>query len=166
MKDILEKSNYSPFYLTSKKRLTYNFEAYKSALEGLDSAFIGYAVKANHNLHIMRHLASLGSGAVLVSGNELKTAILAGFDTNKMVFNGNGKMLHELELAVENGVLVNIDSEFDLEHIIQAAKNTGKKARAMLRINPDVDPKVHAYVSTGMASSKFGINNSKIGDYL
>jgi diaminopimelate decarboxylase len=66
----------------------------------------------------MRYLASLGSGAVLVSGNELKMALLAGFDTNKMVFNGNGKMLHELELAVENGVLVNIDSEFDLEHII------------------------------------------------
>ena len=166
VKDILEKSTYSPFYLTSKKQLTYNFDAYKEALKGLDSAFIGYAVKANHNLHIMRYLASLGSGAVLVSGNELKTALIAGFDPSKMVFNGNGKMLHELELAVQNNVLVNIDSEFDLEHIIQASKNTGVKARAMLRINPDVDPKVHAYVSTGMASSKFGINNALIGDYL
>ena len=57
-------------------------------------------MKANHNLHIMRYLASLGSGAVLVSGNELKTALIAGFDPSKMVFNGNGKMLHELELAV------------------------------------------------------------------
>jgi len=92
--------------------------------------------------------------------------LIAGFDPSKMVFNGNGKMLHELELAVQNNVLVNIDSEFDLEHIIQASKNTGVKARAMLRINPDVDPKVHAYVSTGMASSKFGINNALIGDYL
>ena len=146
--------------------MTYNLEAYKEALKGLDSAFIGYAVKANHNLHILRYLASLGSGAVLVSGNELKIALLAGFDPSKMVFNGNGKMLHELELAVKNNVLVNIDSEFDLEHIIQASKNTGVKARAMLRINPDVDPKVHAYVSTGMASSKFGINNELIGDYL
>lgn len=125
VKDILEKSTYSPFYLTSKKQLTYNLEAYKEALQGLDSAFIGYAVKANHNLHIMRYLASLGSGAVLVSGNELKTALIAGFDPSKMVFNGNGKMLHELELAVQNKVLVNIDSEFDLEHIIQASKNTG-----------------------------------------
>jgi len=69
-------------------------------------------------MHVLRYLASLGSGAVLVSGNELKTAIKAGFDTKKMVFNGNGKMLHELEYAVENDVLVNIDSEFDLEHII------------------------------------------------
>ena len=98
--------------------MTYNFEAYKSALEGLDSAFIGYAVKANHNLHVMRYLASMGCGAVLVSGNELKTALFAGFNPSKMVFNGNGKMLDELVLAVENEVLVNIDSEFDLEHII------------------------------------------------
>jgi len=61
---------------------------------------------------------------------------------------------------------VNVDSEFDLEHIIQAAQNTGKRARALLRINPDVDPKVHRYVSTGLANSKFGIENSKIIKYL
>jgi diaminopimelate decarboxylase len=76
-----------------------------------------------------------------------------------MVFNGNGKMLDELVLAVENEILVNIDSEFDLQHIIEASKIAGKQAKAMLRINPDVDPKVHPYVSTGMASSKFGIQN-------
>ena len=76
----------------SKDKLKENFDAYKTALEGLDSAFIGYAVKANHNLHLMRYLANLGCGAVLVSGNELRTAILAGFDLNKIVFNGNGKM--------------------------------------------------------------------------
>lgn len=117
-------------------------------------------------MHVLRYLAGLGCGAVLVSGNELKTAIKAGFNPQKMVFNGNGKMQDELDLAVETGILVNIDSEFDLDHIIQASKNTGKKARAMLRINPDVDPKVHKYVSTGMASSKFGIENAKIKDYL
>lgn len=166
VRDIANSTGYSPFYLTSKSQLTANFNAYKNALEGLDSAFIGYAVKANHNMHILRYLASLGCGAVLVSGNELKTAIKAGFDTEKMVFNGNGKMQEELDLAVEKGVLVNIDSEFDLDHIIQAGKNAGKKARAMLRINPDVDPKVHKYVSTGMASSKFGIENTKIKAYL
>ena len=150
----------------SKDKLKENFDAYKTALEGLDSAFIGYAVKANHNLHLMRYLASLGCGAVLVSGNELRTALMAGFDKNKMVFNGNGKMENELFLAVENGVLVNIDSEFDLDHIIEASKNLGVKARCLLRINPDVDPKVHPYVSTGMASSKFGIENSKLNEYL
>lgn len=90
--EIANSTGYSPFYLTSKSQLTANFNAYKNALEGLDSAFIGYAVKANHNMHILRYLAGLGCGAVLVSGNELKTAIKAGFDTEKMVFNGNGKM--------------------------------------------------------------------------
>lgn len=166
VKDIAERVTYSPFYLMSKSQLRKNFEAYKTALEGLDSAFIGYAVKANHNLHVMRYLAGLGCGAVLVSGNELRTAIMAGFSTDKMVFNGNGKMQEELNFAVENNVLVNIDSEFDLRHIIEAGKVTGKKARAMLRINPNVDPKVHPYVSTGMAGSKFGIENAKIDKYL
>ena len=85
---------------------------------------------------------------------------------NKIVFNGNGKMLNELFGAVKYGVLINIDSDFDLDHIIEAAKKAGTKARCLLRINPDVDPKVHPYVSTGMASSKFGIENAKLNDYL
>jgi len=75
-------------------------------------------------------------------------------------------MLKELIVAVNYEVLVNIDSDFDLDHIIEAAKQAGKKARCLLRINPDVDPKVHPYVSTGMASSKFGIENAKLNDYL
>lgn len=91
----------------------------------------------------MRHLAGLGCGAVLVSAKELRAAIKAGFDTKKMVFNGNGKMQGEFDLAVEHGVLVNIESELDLDQLIQAGKNTGKKARAMLGINLDSDPKVH-----------------------
>ena len=80
----------SPFYLMSKGQLNKNYLAYEHALEGIDS-FIGYAVKANHNLNLLKHLASLGSGAVLVSGCELQTAIIAGFSKTKMVFNGNGK---------------------------------------------------------------------------
>ena len=146
----------SPFYLMSKSQLNKNYLAYEHALEGIDS-FIGYAVKANHNLNLLKHLASLGSGAVLVSGCELQTAIIAGFSKTKMVFNGNGKTQQEINLAVEHEILINIDSEFDLEHIIQAGGQIGKKARAILRINPDIDPKVHPYVSTGLASSKFGI---------
>jgi diaminopimelate decarboxylase len=75
----------------SKAQLELNFNAYKQAIEGLDSAFIGYAVKANNNLNVLKHLASMGSGAVLVSGNEIRVAIHAGFSPEKMVFNGNGK---------------------------------------------------------------------------
>ena len=155
----------SPFYLMSKGQLNKNYLAYEHALEGIDS-FIGYAVKANHNLNLLKHLASLGSGAVLVSGCELQTAIIAGFSKAKMVFNGNGKTQQEINLAVEHEILINIDSEFDLEHIIQAGEQIRKKARAILRINPDIDPKVHPYVSTGLASSKFGIQNSKLPAYL
>lgn len=164
--DIFDSTSYKPFYLMSKSQLNKNFEAYKVALEGLDSAFIGYAVKANHNMHVLRHLAELGSGAVLVSGNEIRTALKCGFPPNKIVFNGNGKTFDELRLAINAGVLINIDSEFDLDHIIAAGKRENMRAKCMLRINPDVDPKVHSYVSTGMASSKFGIRNEMISEYL
>lgn len=177
----------SPFYLYSKQQLTANYKAYDEALSGLDGAIIGYAVKANNNLHIMRHLLQLGSGnsssttidsdrigAVLVSGNELKLAHSAGFDPSKMIFNGNGKLLWELELAITLQVMINVDSEFDLENIVQAVKNVrasnksneGLKARLLLRINPDVDPKVHPYISTGMKDSKFGIRNDKLDWFL
>jgi diaminopimelate decarboxylase len=78
------------------------------------------------------------------------------------VFNGNGKLPWELELAVASGVLVNIDSEFDFDNIVAAAKKVNKVARVMLRINPDVDPQVHPYISTGLAGSKFGIRNNHL----
>jgi diaminopimelate decarboxylase len=101
-----------------------------------------------------------------VSGNELRLAVKAGMDMTKTVFNGNGKTMAELEMAVQCGCLINIDSEFDLAHIVTAAKNIGKQANVMIRINPDVDPQVHSYVSTGLASSKFGIRNSHIDWFL
>jgi diaminopimelate decarboxylase len=156
------QSTPGPFYLYSQARITANYQAYKEALEGLPDSIIGYAVKANNNFKIMQHLQKLGSGAVLVSGNELRLATLAGFDPRRTIFNGNGKLPAELELAVESGVLVNVDSEFDFQNIAAAARKVGKPVRVLLRINPDVDPQVHAYVSTGLASSKFGIRNSHL----
>nr|QKY14832.1 diaminopimelate decarboxylase (DCDA) [Polytomella parva] len=163
--DVQKKVPESPFYLYSKNKVGANFAAYQEALKGLKSLPC-YAVKANNNLKVLKHLASLGAGAVLVSGNELKLATIAGFDPSRTVFNGNGKLPWELELAAEKGVLVNIDSEFDLRNIAAAAKKVNKKVKVMLRINPDVDPQVHAYVSTGLASSKFGIRNSHIKWFL
>lgn len=80
----------------------------------------------------------------------------------RTVFNGNGKQPWELELAVEHGVLVNVDSEFDLHNIRAAAQKLQKEVKVLIRINPDVDPQVHKYVSTGLASSKFGIRNSHL----
>lgn len=165
IEDIRKQVKDSPFYLYSKNRITENFKAYEKALQGLN-AIPCYAVKANNNFLIAKYIQSLGSGAVLVSGNELKLALEAGFDPNKIVFNGNGKLPWELELAADKGVFINVDSEFDLDNIKAAAKKVGKKAKVLLRINPDVDPQVHKYVSTGLASSKFGIRNSHLQYFL
>ncbi|KAG2425345.1 hypothetical protein HXX76_013759 [Chlamydomonas incerta] len=165
VEDIRHKVPESPFYLYSWNRIAHNYAEYKKALAGLDSLPC-YAVKANNNFVIMKQLAAAGAGAVLVSGNELKLATKAGFDPKRTILNGNGKLPWELELAAEMGVNINIDSEFDLENIAAAARKTGKKVSVLLRINPDVDPQVHSYVSTGLASSKFGIRNSHIKWFL
>ena len=93
-------------------------------------------------------------------------SLAAGFDLKRTILNGNGKTLQELRLAVEHGVLINIDSEFDLAHIQQTAKNLNEPANVLIRINPDVDPQVHPYVSTGMKNSKFGIRNEKLDWFL
>ncbi|KAG0501428.1 hypothetical protein HPP92_001500 [Vanilla planifolia] len=165
VQEVIEAVDRSPFYLYSKAQITRNFEAYRESLQGLRS-IIGYAIKANNNLKILEHLRELGSGAVLVSGNELRLAIRAGFDPTRCIFNGNGKLLEDLVLAAKEGVFVNIDSEFDLENIVAAARLTGKVVRVLLRINPDVDPQVHPYVATGNKNSKFGIQNEKLQWFL
>ncbi|KAK4382277.1 Diaminopimelate decarboxylase 1, chloroplastic [Sesamum angolense] len=165
VEEVMQVAEKRPFYLYSKPQITRNVEAYKEALEGLNS-IIGYAIKANNNLKILEHLQKLGCGAVLVSGNELKLALHVGFDPTRCVFNGNGKILEDLILAAEAGVFVNIDSEFDLENIVASAKIVGKKVNALLRINPDVDPQVHPYVATGNKNSKFGIRNEKLQWFL
>ncbi|KAF2301873.1 hypothetical protein GH714_030084 [Hevea brasiliensis] len=201
----MENVEKRPFYLYSKPQITRNFEAYRDALEGLRS-IIGYAIKANNNLKILEHLRQLGCGAVLVSGNELRLALHAGFDParysymdllmlafrvigkigvtdelsvklfayltqanvsmSRCIFNGNGKLLEDLVLAAQEGVFVNVDSEFDLENIVAAARIAGKKVNVLLRINPDVDPQVHPYVATGNKNSKFGIRNEKLQWFL
>ncbi|KAI9124556.1 hypothetical protein K1719_004478 [Acacia pycnantha] len=165
VQEVMESVERRPFYLYSKPQITRNIEAYKSALEGLRS-IIGYAIKANNNLKILEHLRSLGCGAVLVSGNELRLALQAGFDPTRCIFNGNGKILEDLVLAAQEGVFVNIDSEFDLENIVAAARIAGKRVNVLLRINPDVDPQVHPYVATGNKNSKFGIRNEKLQWFL
>ncbi|KAL4318300.1 hypothetical protein GQ457_18G017180 [Hibiscus cannabinus] len=166
VEDIMGKVEKRPFYLYSKPQITRNVEAYIGALQGLKNPIIGYAIKANNNLKILQHLRKLGCGAVLVSGNELKLALHAGFDPTKCIFNGNGKILEDLVLAAQAGVFVNVDSEFDLENIVTAAKFAGRKVNVLLRINPDVDPQVHPYVATGNKNSKFGIRNEKLQWFL
>ena len=89
VKDIQERVPYSPFYLYSLAQLETNYTAYQKALEGIDS-IIGYAIKANNNLALLKRLSALGSGAVLVSGNELQMSLAAGFDLKRTILNGNG----------------------------------------------------------------------------
>merc|ERR1711964_789076 len=153
IKDIQQQVTESPFYLYSLSQITQNYQAYAEALLGLD-AIIGYAVKANNNLHLLRYLCQRGSGAVLVSGNELRLALKAGFNPKRMIFNGNGKTVPELSLAAQHQVMINIDSEFDLQHIQQVAQTTSRLVQVLIRINPDIDPQVHPYVSTEIKGKK------------
>jgi len=165
VKDLQNTVQDSPFYLYSAAQLRANVAAYADALTGL-SARISYAVKANGNLTLLKILRDLDCAATLVSGNELRLALLAGFAPADMVFNGNGKQRDELALAVQYGVTVNVDSEFDLEHIIAATRDAGKPVEVLLRVNPDIQPDVHPYVATGMRESKFGIRAERLPWFL
>lgn len=158
VKDIQDRVPDSPFYLYSRAQLAGNYRAYTSALGDLP-AIVSYALKANSNLTLLTHLRRLGAGATLVSGNELRLALAAGFEADRALFNGNGKTVPELQLAARHGVMFNIDSEFDLMHIEQAARDAARPARVLIRINPDLDPEVHPYVATGIRDSKFGIHS-------
>ncbi|HHZ89774.1 TPA: diaminopimelate decarboxylase [Candidatus Poribacteria bacterium] len=165
VKDIQAQIPESPFYLYSKQQITKNYSAYSEAIEDIN-AIIGYAIKANNNLAILKHLQELGSSAVLVSGNELRIALKANFNPERTILNGNGKTIDELMYAIQNQVLINIDSKFDLQHIQRAANEVGKRANVLIRINPDIDPQVHPYVSTGIKNSKFGIQNKELDWFL
>ncbi len=116
------------------------------------------SVKANSNLSLLRLLASHGAGFDVVSAGELERVRLAGADAKKIVFSGVGKTDRELELALRQGVLmVNIESESELKRVARLAGECSVRAPVSLRINPDIDAKTHAYVSTGLNTHKFGI---------
>jgi len=156
VKDIQIQIDQSPFYLYSAEKIRTNYKNYHTALLGTGSK-ISYAVKANSNLAILKMLRDLGSWVTLVSGNELKIALQAGFEPKHMILNGNGKTRSELCLAADIGAFINIDSVFDLNHIYQVSQDKGINIRVFLRINPGIEPKVHPYIATGQHQSKFGI---------
>ena len=116
-----------------------------------------YALKANASGAILRILAGLGAGADIVSGMEMRAALRAGFAAERIVFAGVGKTDAELELGIEQGVgLINAESEAEIARIGAAASARGKTARVALRVNPDIDPRSHPYISTGLRENKFG----------
>jgi len=162
---IAEEVGQTPFYLYSARALRENFTAYVQTQVEFPM-IVSYAIKANGNLYILKLLRQLGSGVTLVSGGELRLALAAGFNPSQMIFNGNGKTIPELALAIKQGTLINIDSIFDLEHIERVIEKVGRSADLLLRINPDIDPEVHPYVSTGLRNSKFGLSPKWIPELL
>lgn len=155
----------TPFYLYSEEILSENYLGFfHGALEaGLHHPLICFAVKSNSNKEFLKILASLGSGADIVSGGELLRALEAGIPANKIVFSGVGKTAEEIELGLKKGVYsFNIESIEELELINILARKLKKTARICFRFNPEVESKTHKYISTGNKTHKFGILKSDI----
>ena len=146
----------TPVYITSKSILDSNIQAYREAFR--DSHLL-YAVKANNNLSIMRIISSHGFGADVFSDGELYLALLAGFKKDKILFNGNSKSRMEIEKGVECGVKFSVDSLDELRMLSEVAKEYGSEIEIAFRINPDVDPKTHPKIATGLRESKFGLQH-------
>ncbi len=147
----------TPTYVYSKRALLSNYAAYADACKGRD-ALICYAMKANSNIAVLDLLARQGAGFDIVSGGELLRVIAAGGDTGKVIFSGVGKSAAEMRLALEHDILCfNVESIAELHQLDRVAGETGKTARVSLRVNPNVDPKVHPYIATGLKASKFGV---------
>jgi diaminopimelate decarboxylase len=145
----------TPFYVYSLDDIERRVRAY---LDAFPRALLAYAYKANANLAILRHLVSLGVGADVVSGGELWRAIRAGTPPQQIVFNGNGKTPAEIAYALDTEVLcINVDSAEELELVSEVARTKGKAAPIAFRVNPDIDPQTHPYISTGLKQSKFGV---------
>ena len=148
----------TPLYVYDFNHMERQYRQLKEAFKGRKS-IIAYAVKANSNLSVIGHFARLGAGADSVSINEIKRALLAGVDRYKIVFSGVGKREDELEEGLKlNILMINIESEGELKLLEQVAKKGGVSARISIRVNPDIDPKTHPYISTGLHSNKFGVD--------
>lgn len=147
----------TPTYVYSKAALEAAFGAWQEALAGR-RALVCYAVKANSNLGILSVFARLGAGFDIVSGGELARVLAAGGRADKVVFSGVGKTRAEMRQAIEAGIrCFNVESAAELAHLNAVAGELGQHARIALRVNPDVDPKTHPYISTGLKGNKFGV---------
>ncbi len=146
----------TPVYIYSKAQIIENFKTLQNSLR---NAKILYALKANSNPSILKILSQLGAGADTVSAGEIYIAINSGFEPEKISFAGVGKYDDEIKFAIENQIFsINIESSQELFLVNEIAKNLNKTARVLIRINPDIDAKTHPYISTGIKTSKFGID--------
>ena len=151
----------TPAYVYSRAALEGSLREFHDVLGSHPAgkgALVCYAVKANSNLAILNVFARLGAGFDIVSGGELQRVLAAGADPKKVVFSGVGKTAEEMKLALEVGIFCfNVESAPELERLNEVAGQCGKKAPISLRVNPNVDPKTHPYISTGLKGAKFGV---------
>lgn len=147
----------TPTYVYSRRAIEAAYGAYAHALAGRD-ALLCFAIKANSNLAVLNLLARLGAGFDIVSGGELARVLAAGGDARKTVFSGVGKTKSEIAQALAADILCfNVESAAELDMIETVAAQLGKRAPVSLRVNPDVDPNTHPYISTGLRENKFGV---------
>jgi diaminopimelate decarboxylase len=154
--DLLAEAVGTPFYCYSTATLERHYKVFAEALP--KGSLVAFSVKANGNQAVLKTLARLGSGADVVSGGELAKALAAGIPAGKIVFSGVGKTHEEMRAALEAGIYqFNVESEPELHTLNEVAAGLGLRAPITLRINPDVDAKTHAKITTGTAETKFGI---------
>jgi diaminopimelate decarboxylase len=151
----------TPFYLYSYETLKQHFRAFDDSFKGIDHLTC-FSMKSNSNSAILRLFTNEGGGADIVSGGELYRAIRAGVDPGKIVYSGVGKTVEEMEYAITSDILMfNSESGQELITLNNAAKRLNRKARVSIRVNPDVDPQTHPYISTGLKENKFGVDIKK-----
>jgi len=147
----------TPCYVYSRAAIESAYGGFARALRGRES-LVCYSVKANSNLAVLSQLARLGAGFDIVSGGELARVLAAGGDPGKTLFSGVGKSEREIQFALEKGIrCINVESEAELARVDRVAHALGRRAPIALRVNPDIDPKTHPYISTGLRESKFGV---------
>ncbi|MBW1842342.1 MAG: diaminopimelate decarboxylase, partial [Deltaproteobacteria bacterium] len=148
----------TPFYLYSYATLERHFLVFDGAFEKM-RRLICFSAKANSSLAILKLFADLGGGLDIVSGGELYRGLKAGFSPDRIVYSGVGKRIDEIDFALDTGILMfNIESLEELEVIDERASRLNKRAPVAIRVNPDVDPRTHPYISTGLKKNKFGID--------
>jgi diaminopimelate decarboxylase len=147
----------TPFYCYSTATLVRHYRVFRDALAGLDT-LVCYAVKANSNQSVIRTFVEEGAGLDVVSEGELRRALAAGAAPDRIVFAGVGKTAREIAFAIDAGILCfNVESEPELKAISAIASAKGRTAAVAIRVNPDVDAKTHAKITTGRSENKFGI---------
>lgn len=152
----------TPFYLYSHATLRHHFLTFAAAFEGTHH-LVCFSAKANSNRAVLRLFANLGGGLDIVSGGELYRGLQAGIAPEKIVFSGVGKREDEIDYGLESGILMfNVESFEELELVDRCASRLKKTAPIALRVNPDVDPKTHPYISTGLKKNKFGLKKDAV----